>query len=101
MQQKIVGDLIIREYPLQHYKALFNQQTGFFMRVEDDGYPEPFWAEEGPELLDVSITSYCERGCHFCYRKANTKGHHMSLESLRHVIVQAKNAGVFQIALQR
>ena len=74
MQQKMDGDLIMREYPAQHYKTLFNQQTGFFMRVEDDGYPEPFWAEEGPELLDVSITSYCERGCQFCYRKANNKG---------------------------
>ena len=93
------GDLIIREYPEQHYKTLFNQRTGFFMRLEDDGYPEPFWAEEGPELLDISITNYCERGCKFCYRKANPKGHHMSLESLKHVITQAKNAGVLQIAL--
>lgn len=99
MQQKMDGDLIIREYPKQHYKTLFNQRTGFFMRVEDDGYPEPFWAQEGPELLDVSITNYCERGCQFCYRKANTMGHHMSLESLKYVIAQAKNAGVFQIAL--
>lgn len=99
MQRKMDGDLIIREYPEQHYKTLFNQRTGFFMRLEDDGYSEPFWAEEGPELLDISITNYCERGCQFCYRKANPKGHHMSLESLKHVITQAKNAGVFQIAL--
>lgn len=99
MLHKIDGDLIIREYPAQHYKALFNQRTGFFMRVEDDGYSEPFWAEEGPELLDISITNYCERGCLFCYRKANSKGHHMSLDSLKHIINQAKNAGVFQIAL--
>lgn len=99
MQRKMDGDLIIREYPEQHYKTLFNQRTGFFMRLEDDGYPEPFWAEEGPELLDISITNYCERGCKFCYRKANPKGHHMSLESLKHVITQAKNAGVLQIAL--
>lgn len=54
MQRKMDGDLIIREYPEQHYKTLFNQRTGFFMRLEDDGYPEPFWAEEGPELLDIS-----------------------------------------------
>lgn len=47
MQRKMDGDLIIREYPEQHYKTLFNQRTGFFMRLEDDGYPEPFWAEEG------------------------------------------------------
>lgn len=53
MQRKMDGDLIIREYPEQHYKTLFNQRTGFFMRLEDDGYPEPFWAEEGPELLDI------------------------------------------------
>ncbi len=99
MQPKMDGNLVIREYPEQHYKVLFNQRTGFFMRVEDDGYPEPFWAEEGPELLDVSITNYCERGCQFCYRKANTKGQHMSLDALNHVVAQAKKAGVFQIAL--
>lgn len=99
MQLTMHGNLIIREYPTQHYKTLFNKQTGFFMRVEEDGYPEPFWSEEGPELLDISITSYCERSCKFCYRKANSHGHHMPLDLLKHVINQAKVAGVFQIAL--
>lgn len=93
------GNLIIREHPEQHYKTLFNQQTGFFMRAEDNGYPEPFWAEDGPELLDISITNYCERNCLFCYRKANPNGTHMPLESLKFVIEQAKKVGVFQIAL--
>lgn len=99
MQLKMLGNLIIREHPEQHYKTLFNQQTGFFMRAEDNGYPEPFWAEDGPELLDISITNYCERNCLFCYRKANPNGTHMPLESLKFVIEQAKKVGVFQIAL--
>lgn len=99
MRLKMHGDLIIREYPKQHYKTIFNKRIGFFMRVEEDGYTEPFWAESGPELLDVSITNYCEHNCEFCYRKSNRNGKHMSLESLKYVIKQANDAGVFQIAL--
>ena len=49
------GDIIINDHPESHYKTLFSRDTGFFARIEDDGYPEPFWSEEGPELLDVAI----------------------------------------------
>ena len=69
MQQKTLGDIVVGIHPSQHYKTVFSQKTGFFVRLEDDGQEEPFWSEDGPELLDFSITSYCERGCDFCYRQ--------------------------------
>ncbi len=93
------GDIIIREHPQAHYKTLFSRKTGFFARIEEDGYPEPFWSEDGPELLDVAITNYCEHGCDFCYRQSNPDGKHMSIQDVRNVIDQAVDAGVFQIAL--
>ena len=93
------GDIIINDHPESHYKTLFSRDTGFFARIEDDGYPEPFWSEEGPELLDVAITNYCEHGCTFCYRQSDRDGNHMPFEDICTVVEQAKNAGVLQIAL--
>ena len=99
MQQRTRGDIVVGEHPEQHYKTVFSQRTGFFVRLEEDGHEEPFWAEDGPELLDLSITNYCERCCEFCYRGANTSGRHMPLEDMECVVKQAKDAGVLQIAL--
>ncbi len=99
MQQKTHGDVLVCEHPLQHYKTVFSQRTGFFVRLEEDGYDEPFWSEDGPELLDLSITNYCERCCDFCYRQANPQGTHIALRDVELVVKQAKEAGVLQIAL--
>ena len=82
MLQKMGGDIIICEHPRAHYKTLFCRETGFFARIEEEGYPEPFWSEDGPELLDVAITNYCERGCSFCYRQSNRNGKHTSLANV-------------------
>ena len=47
MQRKTLGDIVVGEHPTQHYKTVFSQKTGFFVRLEEDGYEEPFWAEDG------------------------------------------------------
>lgn len=99
MRQKTLGNIVVREHPTQHYKTIFNKKTGFFVRLEEDGQEEPFWSEDGPELLDFSITNYCERCCEFCYRQANPSGRHVSLDDVENVVKQAKKAGVLQIAL--
>lgn len=91
--------IIYQEHRNQHYKVVFNQTTGFQIRIEDVGHKEPFWSEDGPELLDFSITSFCERECPFCYRQADRNGHHITLKDAERVISQAKQAGVLQIAL--
>ena len=93
------GKTIARHYVDEHYKVLFNQQTGFFMRSEDEGYPEPLWSEHGPELLDISITNYCEKGCTFCYRSSSVKGEHINLADYAIILKQASEIGVLQIAL--
>lgn len=99
MQQKTLGDVVVGVHPTQHYKTVFSRKTGFFVRLEEDGYGEPFWSEDGPELLDLSITNYCERCCDFCYRQANPSGRHMPLKDVENVVAQAKEVGVLQIAL--
>ena len=100
MLQMQGGKLIEKEHPSQHYRVVFNQQTGFFVRKEEKGFPEPTWAMDGPELIDLSITNYCERGCVFCYRETSKKeARFMSLEDVEEVVSQAQACGTMQIAL--
>lgn len=99
MLQTMAGDLNITQHPEQHYRTLFNQKTGMFIRMEEKGYEEPFWSKDSPELLDISITNYCERGCGFCYRQSSRRGTHMAMDDLQRVVEQARDLGVLQIAL--
>lgn len=95
----VKNKLIFKKFPEQHYTVLFNSETGFFLRIEDMGFEPPFWSESGPELLDISITRWCDRECLRCYRKANLFGKHMKLEKYRQIMEQAHNLPVMQVAL--
>ena len=99
MQQLMDGKIIIQKHINQKYTIIFDQNTGFFVRKEDKDTEEPFWSEDGPELLDVSITNYCERECLFCYRHSNRQEGNMSLTDFQNIIEQSESIGVLQIAL--
>lgn len=81
-----------------NYYHIFDHETGIAVRWGKNN-KEPFWREEGPELLDISITDYCERECEFCYRKANRQGSFMELALYDEILQQSEMAGVQQIAL--
>lgn len=91
--------IVKRIYKEQNYSIVFNKKTGFFARIEKKGYEEPFWSKSGPELLDVSITNYCEKDCSFCYRNSNDAGKHITLKNYNLILEQAKEVGVLQIAI--
>jgi len=91
--------LEVKHYPHEHYSTMFNPDTGFFARVEDEGEAEPFWSEHGPELLDISITNWCDRGCSVCYRDSNSAGRHMAASDYEMIMTQAAEIGVLQVAL--
>ena len=89
---------------IDHYKGLgystvFNSGTGFFARVPDKGKPEPFWSPRGPELMDISITNWCDKGCAFCYKSSTKHGIHMQLHDYKRIIEEAANLGTLQVAL--
>jgi radical SAM protein with 4Fe4S-binding SPASM domain len=67
--------------------------------VEEKGTPEVFWAKKGPELLDISITNWCNKGCEICYRNSNENGTHISLEDYEFIMKQAFENNVLQVAL--
>ena len=93
-----LSNIMIRHYTDSQYTICFNRETGFFLRTGDMGQ-EPFWNVHGPELLDVSITNYCEQECEFCYRASNRSGAFMDLKEYCRLIEQAEEIGVLQIAL--
>lgn len=102
MHRKMVGknkNIIQRRYPEEKYSILFNKKTGYFVRIEDKGEPEPLWSKHGPELLDISITNWCDQGCSFCYRQSTVQGDHMKLSDYRKIMKQAQELEVLQIAL--
>ena len=90
---------VIKRFPADRYTAVFSPNSGFFARVEDAGSSEPFWATHGPELLDVAITNWCDKGCSFCYRKSDESGMHMPVADYAEVMRQAQAMHVFQVAL--
>lgn len=82
-----------------NYYYYFNKGNGLSIRSEYKGFKDPFWSVEGPELLDVSITSYCEKECTFCYRDSSVDGHHMSLHDFEMVMNYMRDTNTYQIAL--
>ena len=91
--------IVVRHYKEQNYSTFFNMRTGFFARIEEPGHSEPFWSWHGPELLDISITNWCDKECALCYRRSNKSGQHISLEDYEVVMRQARKMYVLQVAL--
>ncbi|PSU95754.1 radical SAM/SPASM domain-containing protein [Photobacterium kishitanii] len=81
------------------YTSFFNPDNGFFARVPDKGKMDPFWSPHGPELMDISITNWCDKGCSFCYKSSTKLGQHMALDDYKRVIDQAAEMHTFQVAL--
>lgn len=91
--------LRVNRYKDLGYTTFFNPRTGFSARVPEAGKPEPFWAPHGPELMDISITNWCDKGCVFCYKSSTKHGKHMALHDYKRVIDEAASMGTFQVAL--
>lgn len=91
--------LKVNRYKSLGYTSFFNSKSGFFARIPDKGERDPFWSPHGPELMDISITNWCDKGCAFCYKSSTKRGEHMRLEDYKNVIDQAAEMGTFQVAL--
>lgn len=91
--------VIVKQYKKENYSVLFNNKTGNLIRLEKKGFDEPKFSQHGPELLDISITNWCDKGCIFCYRNSNKDGLHMNVNDYTRILEQSKECDVFQIAL--
>ena len=92
-------NILIKRYKDEGYYVYFNKNTGLNIRCEFECNTEPFWSKHGPELLDISITKWCDKGCKFCYRNSNKNGQHMKVEDFEEILKQAVDMDTLQIAL--
>lgn len=83
------------------YNFVADPKSGITMRwgktVNDDPYRAPL-----PELVDISISNHCTKGCTFCYRDSVANNVFMSLEDYETVIQSLNDerwGNVFQVAL--
>lgn len=90
--------MIIKRFDNSVYYLLFDRATGLAIRKGFHN-TEPHINVDGPELIDISITNYCEKGCQFCYRASNKYGKHMPLEYYTSIIKQVAANSVIQVAI--
>ena len=95
----VSSSIIVNQYPTQSYKTIFIQNSGLLVRLEDEIGIDPFWCSYGPELIDISITNWCDKGCSFCYKASNQTGNHLSIEDYQTIMQQAEQMKVLQVAL--
>lgn len=85
----------------EEYNFVADNETGITMRwgksFSDDPDRAPF-----PELLDISISNHCTKGCSFCYRDSSPNNIFMSVEDYEFALRSLRNdrwGNVFQVAL--
>jgi len=83
------------------YNFVADNETGFTLRwgktLEENPYRAPL-----PELVDISISNHCAKGCSFCYRDSLPNNEFMSVEDYEFALraLNSKKWGnVFQVAL--
>lgn len=83
------------------YKFLGNKKTGITFRwgktINDDPFCAPW-----PELVDISISNHCTKGCDFCYRDSKANNSFMNLENYEYILKSLNHSrwgNVFQVAL--
>lgn len=81
------------------YWTAFDTSTGAKMRLSLDVDAEPYVKAKAPELVDLKITNYCDKGCEFCYQSSTVKGKHAELSTIKKHIDILAESDVFEIAL--
>jgi radical SAM protein with 4Fe4S-binding SPASM domain len=83
------------------YNFVANVNNGMTMRwgktLDENPYKAPL-----PELVDISISNHCTKGCSFCYRNSIPNNHFMSVDDYEFVLKSMSDerwGNVFQVAL--
>lgn len=69
-----------------YYNYTFDKTNGHFARWGQTLEQDPLFAPFGPELLDISLTSRCNKHCTYCYQNSGLEGKDMSLPLFRHLL---------------
>lgn len=81
--------------------VVFNKETGNKVRfsLTKDEKPSLWKKSETPELVDVKITNYCDRGCNFCYQSSTTEGLHADFDLILDYFSMLSEMKVFEVAI--
>lgn len=83
------------------YWTLFDRNTGFKMRcILNENGEQRYTPKRSstPDLVDVSVTNFCNSGCQFCYMGSTKDGNHAELAELQHIISTLSHHETFEIA---
>lgn len=79
--------------------TLFEPVCGRKIRMSFDASEPAVEYADVPELVDLSITDYCDEGCGFCYRGSTTRGAHATMESIHALAYELHQRQVFEVAI--
>lgn len=78
--------------------TLFNKENGAKTRLSFNDHAAPYTKSKAPELVDLSLTDYCNKGCSYCYRGSTPEGQHASTAFINDIIYKLAEMEVFEIA---
>lgn len=81
------------------YWIFFDIKYGTKVRFSFNDNAPKYEKSEVPELVDLNITDFCDKGCKFCYKDSTQKGKHASLNDIETIYNALKEIGVFEIAI--
>jgi len=83
------------------YNFIADQESGMTFRWGKTMEDNPKFAPV-PELVDISISNHCTKGCDYCYRDSKDNNSFLSVEDYRFLLEclnHPKYGNVFQVAL--
>lgn len=86
---------------INNYNFIADQETGMTFRwgktIKENATFAPV-----PELVDISISNHCSKGCEMCYRNSNLDNNYLTIEDYKYALNCLKHpeyGNVFQVAL--
>lgn len=86
----VVYDDSAEDYVLQ------NKNKGSLVRLSF-GNQEDTKKAKFPTLVDISITSFCDRGCKFCYQSSTTSGNHADVNIVKNILTELRNNNCLEV----
>jgi hypothetical protein len=106
----LMGHIIVKPpYPSEESHKFIGRKDGGWWTLFDNrsGTKTRFSFEDNPgelklttpDLVDLKITNYCEKGCLYCYQSSSREGKHADFDYLKDIIKDLAKNKVFEVAL--
>lgn len=89
-------DIVAIQDSLDFY-TLIDRTNGNRLRLSFNDTPITY--SSFPQLVDLKITDYCDKGCTFCYQSSTTEGQHGNKYWIEQVINKLAESECLEIAL--